>query len=360
MTRTTRLAVMGAGLIGKRHAHHVLSEPEATLCAIVDPSPTGKQLAADVGVHWYPSFRDMIVSDRPDGVIVATPNQAHVQNGMEAIEAGIPALIEKPIADDITSGEALISAAEAKGVPILTGHHRRHNPMIQKAKAILDAGTLGTVLVVNAMFWVFKPNDYFDVDWRREKGAGPVFLNLIHDVDNMRYLFGEIAAVQARESNVVRGHAVEETCVILFEFENGVLATASVSDSVVAPWSWEMTTAENPAYPRTGEACYLIGGTHGSLTVPALDIWTNTDERSWLNPIDKVRITVDREDPLMLQIRHFCKVIRGEEEPIVSGREGLKTLKVIDAVKRSSATGERVVLSVTLQERTAHVPHFPT
>lgn len=345
MARATRLAVMGAGLIGKRHVQHVLSEPEATLCAIVDPSLTGKQLAAEVGVPWYPSFRDMIASDRPDGVIVATPNQVHVQNGMEAVEAGIPALIEKPIADDIASGEALISAAEAKGVPILTGHHRRHNPMIQKAKAVLDAGTLGTVLVVNVMFWAFKPDDYFDVGWRREKGAGPVFLNLIHDVDTMRYLFGEIAAVQARESNAVRGNAVEETCVILFEFENGILATASVSDSVVAPWSWEMTTGENPAYPRTEEACYVIGGTYGSLTVPALDIWTNADERSWLRPIDKERIAVDHEDPLTLQIRQFCKVIRGEEEPLVSGREGLNTLKVIDAVKRSATAGERVVLS---------------
>jgi predicted dehydrogenase len=336
---------MGAGLIGKRHVQHVLSEPQALLCAIVDPSPIGKELAAEVGVPWYPSFGDMIASDRPDGVIVATPNQAHVQNGMEAVEAGIPALIEKPIADDITSGEALLSAAEAKGVPILTGHHRRHNPMIQKAKAILDAGTLGAVLVVNVMFWVFKPDDYFDVGWRREKGAGPVFLNLIHDVDTMRYLFGEIAAVQARESNAMRGNAVEETCVILFEFENGILATASVSDSVVAPWSWEMTTGENPAYPRTEEPCYVIGGTHGSLTVPGLDIWTNMGERSWLSPIKKARIAVDHDDPLTLQIRQFCKVIRREEEPLVSGREGLKTLKVIDAVKRSAATGERVLLT---------------
>lgn len=335
---------MGAGLIGKRHVQYVLSEPAATLSAIVDPSSVGKQLAAEVGVAWYPSFRDMTAAERPDGVIVATPNQVHVQNGLDAVEAGVPALIEKPIADDIASGEALVSAAEAKGVPILTGHHRRHNPMIQKAKAIVDSGRLGKVLVVNAMFWLFKPDDYFDIGWRREKGAGPVFLNLIHDVDNMRYLFGEIAAVQARESNVVRGNAVEETCVILFEFENGILATASVSDSVVAPWSWEMTTGENSAYPRTQEACYLIGGTQGSLTVPSLEIWTHPAERSWLNPIEKVRIAFDREDPLGLQIRHFCNVIRGEEEPLVSGREGLSTLKVIDAVKRSALTGKRIAI----------------
>jgi predicted dehydrogenase len=162
----------------------------------------------------------MIAVQRPDGVIIATPNQVHVSNGMEAVEAGIPALIEKPVADDIAAGEKLIETAEAKGVPLLTGHHRRHNPMMQRAKQIIESGRLGRILVVNAMFWLFKPDDYFDMPWRRERGAGPVFLNLIHDIDNLRYLFGDIAAVEARESNAMRGNAVEETAVLLIEFKN--------------------------------------------------------------------------------------------------------------------------------------------
>lgn len=344
MTATVRLAVLGAGLIGKRHIQHVLDEPKAVLSAVVDPTPTGRKIAADAGVKWFASFADMASRDRPDGIIVATPNQVHVQNGLEAIEAGIPALIEKPIADDISSGERLIAAAKAKGVPILTGHHRRHNPMIQKAKEIIDSGRLGRVLVVNAMFWLFKPDDYFDIAWRRQAGAGPVFLNLIHDVDNLRYLFGEVAAVQARESNGVRRNAVEETAVILLEFASGILATASVSDAVVAPWSWEMTTGENPVYPKADEACYVVGGTHGSLSIPSLEVWQNPGVRSWLNPFERQRVSFEDKDPLALQIQQFCKVIRGEEQPLVSGHEGLQTLKVIDAVKRSAAAGERVIL----------------
>ncbi|NRP74578.1 1,5-anhydro-D-fructose reductase [Ensifer psoraleae] len=345
MTQRVKLAVLGAGLIGKRHIQHVLTEPSAQLSAVVDPTPVGETIAREAGVKWFTSFAQMIAADRPDGIIVATPNQAHVQNGLEAVEAGVPALIEKPIADDIISGEKLIAAAEAKGVPLLTGHHRRHNPVMQKAKEIIESGKLGRVLVVNAMFWLFKPDDYFDISWRRERGAGPVFLNLIHDVDNLRYLFGDVAAVQARESNAVRGNAVEETAVILIEFKNGVLGTATVSDSVVAPWSWEMTTGENPAYPRTEQSCYMIGGTHGSLAVPSLEVWRNPGKRSWWEPLDQKRIEVDDEDPLVLQIRQFCKVIRRAEPPLVSGREGLETLRVIDAVKRSAATGERIELN---------------
>lgn len=344
MERKVRLAVLGAGLIGKRHIQHVLAEPQAELLAVVDPTPLGQQIAQESGVKWFPSFAVMMETDRPDGIIVATPNQVHVANGLEAVDAGVPALIEKPIADDIAAGEKLIGAAEAAGVPILVGHHRRHNPMIQKAKEIIDSGELGRVLVANAMFWLFKPDDYFDIGWRLQAGAGPVFLNLIHDVDNLRYLFGDIVAVQARESNAVRGNVVEETSVILMEFASGLLATASVSDSVVAPWSWEMTTGENPVYPKTEEACYVIGGTHGSLTIPALDVWKNGIKRSWWEPFEKRRVAVQDEDPLVLQIRQFCKVIRGEEAPLVSGREGLNTLKVIMAIKQSAASGERIVL----------------
>lgn len=345
MTQRVKLAVVGAGLIGKRHIQHVLAEPSAQLSAVIDPTPVGETIAKEASVKWFPSFADMIAADRPDGIIVATPNPAHVQNGLEAVEAGIPALIEKPIADDIKSGEKLIAAAEAKGVPLLTGHHRRHNPVMHKAKEIIESGKLGRVLVVNAMFWLFKPDDYFDISWRRERGAGPVFLNLIHDVDNLRYLFGDVAAVQARESNAVRGNAVEETAVILIEFKNGVLGTATVSDTVVAPWSWEMTSGENPAYPKTEQSCYMIGGTHGSLAVPSLEVWRNPGNRSWWEPFDQTRIEVDDEDPLVLQIRQFCKVIRRDEPPLVSGREGLETLRVVDAVKRSAATGERIELN---------------
>ncbi|RUM24191.1 gfo/Idh/MocA family oxidoreductase [Rhizobium vallis] len=344
MANRVKLAVLGAGLIGKRHVKHVMKEPAAELMAVVDPSPVGQAIASEAGVRWFPSFADMTMSERPDGVIIATPNQVHVQNGLEAVAAGVPALVEKPIADDIAAGEKLVQMAEAKGVALLTGHHRRHNPMMQKAKEIIDSGTLGRILIVNAMFWLFKPDEYFDIPWRRERGAGPVFLNLIHDIDNLRFLCGDISAVQARESNAVRRNAVEETAVILIEFKNGVLGTASVADSVVAPWSWEMTTGENPAYPKTEETCYMIGGTHGSLAVPSLEIWSNAEKRSWTEAFERDRAPFENEDPLVMQIRQFCSVIRGEEAPLVSGREGLETLKVIEAVKRSAATGGRVVL----------------
>ena len=340
-----KLAVMGAGLIGRRHAEHVAREPGAVLSAIVDPSEVGRDLAERLGTRWHRSLADLVAADRPEGVIIATPNQLHVANGCEAIEAGIPAIVEKPLADDLAGAARLVATADRAGVPLLTGHHRRYNPMIAKAKEIVESGRLGRVLTVHGQFWLMKPDDYFDVGWRREEGAGPILLNLIHDVDLFRYLCGEVVSVQALSSNAVRGHAVEETAVILLRFASGALATVNVSDTVVAPWSWELTTGENPAYPQQDQSCYQIGGTHGSLTIPQLEIWSNRDKRSWWEPLSRERIPFIPEDPLARQIRHFCDVIRNGVAPIASGCEGLATLTVIDAVKRAARSGETVVLT---------------
>jgi predicted dehydrogenase len=342
MSEPVRLAVLGAGLIGKRHIQHIKAEPEAELFAIVDPFPEAKSLALEMNVRWLPSFATLADQEKPDGVIVATPNQVHVANGLECIDAGVPTLVEKPIADDVASATKLVEAAEAANVPLLVGHHRRYNPLMRKAKGAIESGQLGRVLAAHSFFWLYKPDDYFEFQWRREKGAGPVFLNLIHDVDNLRYLLGNVVSVQAYESNAFRSNPVEETAAILLRFESGILATISVSDAIVAPWSWELTSGENPIYPRTEESCYLIGGTHGSLSIPHLDFWHNQDKRSWWEPIHRERLPVEMHDPLALQIRHFCRVIRHEEQPFVTGREGLDTLKVIIAVKEAAATGQLV------------------
>lgn len=340
-----RLAVMGVGLIGRRHVEHVLSQPEAELTAIVDPNPAARDFAKGLEVAWFPDIAAMLGDRRPEGVIIATPNQAHVENGLACVAAGLPALVEKPIADDVAGAVRLVEAAEHAGIPLLVGHHRRHNPMVHRAREAIASGRLGQIVSVHGSCWFYKPDEYFEVSWRREAGAGPVFLNLIHDIDLLRHLCGDIASVQAIESNALRRNAVEETAVILLRFQSGALGTVNVSDTIVAPWSWEFTSGENPAYTRTPEFCYMIGGTRGSLTIPTLDLWQHQTRPSWWEPIAFERLSVDEEDPLGRQVRNLCRVIRGTERPVVSAREGLETLRVVAAVKEAAATGRSVVIA---------------
>lgn len=339
---TVRIAIAGAGLIGRRHADAVAVAKGVELAGIADPGNVGGEVARQHGVRHFRSLTEMIEDDRPDGVILATPNQLHLANALECVNAGIPALIEKPLATDLASAERIVEAGKAANVTLLTGHHRRHNPLIARAKSVIENGDLGQITAVQGTTWFYKPDDYFDVDWRRKKGAGPVYLNLSHDIDLMRHLCGEIVNVYAVETNAVRGNEVEETAAIVLTFANGALGTVNVSDTIVAPWSWELTARENAMYPATAEACYLIGGTHGSLSLPNLSVWSNPARRSWWEPISATKLIFDFEDPLVRQARQFAAVIRGAELPLVTAEEGLKNQRVIEAIKVAAKTGTPV------------------
>lgn len=340
MGSDARIAVVGAGLIGRRHAEAVQAAKGVELACIVDPAPAAQSYAVELDVAWLPDIAALVDRSGVDGVILSTPNTMHADGALACIGAGLPVLIEKPLTTDLESARMVISAAEAATIPIATGHHRRHNPLIVRAKRLMDEGGLGQIASVHGMVWFMKPDEYFDVEWRRRKGAGPVYINLIHDIDLLQFFCGPIASVHAAESSSIRGHEVEDTAAILLRFENGLLGTINVCDCAVAPWSWELTARENPSYPATGEDCYWIGGTHGSLSLPSLTLWTNPEKRSWWEPISGTKMPFDFSDPLILQAEQFGRVIRREEEPIVSGRDGLAALAVIEAVKSSARTGQ--------------------
>ncbi|MGI9367069.1 MAG: Gfo/Idh/MocA family protein [Rhizobiaceae bacterium] len=334
-----RIAVVGAGLIGRKHIEVV--NRRANLCAIIDPDPDAEQLAARLGAYWFGELGEYLKYQKPDGAIIASPNALHRSHGTSCLEAGVPTLIEKPLADTQSNARALAQLAEKAKVPILVGHHRRHSPLVQTAKAAIDDGKLGQIATVNAQFWLYKPDDYFNATWRTQKGAGPIYINLIHDIDLLRHFCGEIIAVQAMESSAIRHHSVEDTAAVLLEFESGILGTVSISDTVVAPWSWELTAGENPAYPKTPMACYTIGGTQASLSVPDLRMWEHTGEKSWWAPIEDRKLTYAAADPIEMQFKHFLKLIDGEVSPLVSAREGMKNIQVLDAIKQAALLGQK-------------------
>ena len=344
MSMPVSIALLGAGLIGRRHAELILAEPEARLHAIVDPSEGGRAYAEAKGLRWFPTPEAMLAAGKPDGVLVATPNALHVEHGLLAISAGLPVLVEKPLAADLAGARQLVQAAAKAGLPLLTGHHRRHNPLIARAKAMIEAGRLGRIVSVHGFFWLLKPDSYFDVEWRRQPGAGPVLINLSHDIDLLRHLCGEIVEVRAMQNNAVRGFPVDETSVVLLRFASGALGTVNISDTITAPWSWEQGAAENPVYPPARQNCYFIGGTEASLAIPRLELWRNEGRRGWWEPLVAEQHVAPPADPLPLQIRQFVRVIRGVEEPLVPGLEGMRTMAVIDAVRRAAASGEAVRL----------------
>jgi predicted dehydrogenase len=332
-------------LVGKRHAEAIHRLKHVDLVGIVDPSDAGRNYAADWGLPWFASLTEMFAKERPDGVILATPTPLHVEQGLQCVAEGYPTLVEKPVSTSAAEARILVEAAEKAKVPLLVGHHRRHNPLIQKAREVIDAGEIGQIRSVHANCWFYKPDYYFDeAPWRKRKGAGPISVNLVHDVDLIRYLCGEVVSVQAQAAPSTRGFENEDVAAAVLRFESGAIGTVTVSDSVVSPWSWELTSREYPIFPPTAQSCYLLGGSHGSLSVPDLTLWSNKGTRDWWKPISATTLPREASNPLVSQIAHFAAVIAGKEAPLVSGLEGLKTLQVIDAIQSAAKSGETVFL----------------
>ena len=348
MTKT-RIAVVGAGMIGQAHMDVAQASPTCLLSAIVDPSPAAVAVAAKAGVLLYASIDELLAQDRTDGLILATPNQLHVPQALQCIAAGLPILLEKPIATTVAEGERLVRQVEATGAKVLIGHHRAHSPIMAKAKEVVDSGQLGKLVAVMGSATFFKPEQYYlDGPWRREIGGGPILINMIHEVHNLRMLCGDIVAVQAFSSNATRGFAVEDTVAINLRFASGVLGTFLLSDTAACPRSWEQTSQENKAYATYGdEDCYVITGTNGALSVPTMRLKTypRPEDRSWWKEFEVGVAGMVRDDPLKRQIEHFGAVVRGEAEPLVSARDGLLNLRITEAIAVAASTGRVIEIS---------------
>ncbi|SCK16226.1 Predicted dehydrogenase [Variovorax sp. HW608] len=341
-----RIAVAGAGYIGQAHMGVALRSASCALSAIVDPAPAAQAIASRAGVPLYRSLDELFERDRPDGVILATPNQLHVEHAMCCIAAGMPALLEKPIAPTVKEAKALVRAVDEARAKVLIGHHRAHSPIMARARQVIDEGRLGALVAVVGSALFFKPDQYFaDAPWRREPGGGPILLNMIHEVHNLRMLCGDIVAVQAFSSNATRRFPVEDTVAVNLRFASGALATFMLSDTAASARSWEQTSQENKAYAAyPDEDCYLIAGTFGSLSIPTMRLKTygEAGERSWWKPFDVSVFEIERDDPLARQIEHFVQVIRGEAMPLVSARDGLQNLLVTEAIVEAARSGSIV------------------
>lgn len=338
------IAVVGTGLFGRKHIETMKQEPACNLVAIADPTPEAEAYSRELGIPCFKDYCEMLDEARPQAAIIATPNVLHVPVGVACAERGIHMLVEKPIADTVEAAMQLTESAERAGVVLLVGHHRRHNPIIEKAREVVQSGRLGRITSISAQWMLLKAREYFDAVHRRSPGAGPVLTNAVHDIDDLRFICGDVIAVHAMTSNAVRQYPVEDTAVIALRFASGALGTLTVSDTSVSPWSWELSSGENPFYPRNDENCYLISGTEGALTLPKLELWRYRAEPGWGSPLQYERLVIETTDPLVRQIRHFCAAVRGEVEPKITGRDAVRTLLAVQAVFEAARTGHTIEL----------------
>lgn len=342
-----RIAVLGLNH-GYTFAIEALKMKGLTLVAVAGNDQLAVNRSKELGVTLYQDYKQLIDENELDGVIITLPNHLHKEAVFYCADRGVHCLVEKPIADEIEQGEEMVSYCQEKQVKLLVGHHRRFSSQIKQLKTLLDEGIIGDLIGVNMMWVLAKDRPYFEAEWRINAGGGPLLINGIHDIDNLRYVTGlDIESVYAIGKNNIRGNKVEDSVSAVLEASNGATINYYLSDGIPSPWSYEFNLKENAKYHFYDEDCYYFFGTKGSLAFPSFRIFTYADDAyGWEHPLEKSNFsTMEKLDPIVAELTHFIKVLKGVEDPLVTGEEGVKTLEVLEAMRRSMVEKRRVELN---------------
>ncbi|WEJ96552.1 oxidoreductase [Yamadazyma tenuis] len=351
------IVVVGAGLIGPRHAQHVNDNDSTMLFAIIDLNPSTKVVAQNLNTNYFSSIEEMIEYctmnglKLPDGAIICTPNHTHVPVAAKLASFGINLLVEKPVSPTAEESKALKIYSNFKKVKVLVGHHRRFNPFIIATKKNLYK--IGSVVAIQGTWALKKHEDYFKTSpWRTnsETGGGTLLINLVHDLDLLQYLFGPIYQVYAESLPKKRGYEkVDEGAALTLRFKSGACGTFICSDNVPSPFNFESSTGENPTVPLHDNlhGLYRIFGSNGTLSIPDFNLYQNHPELSesntWLNEIRSKRIVdpkvLMKQKPFDSQLNHFVNIINDNHIPNCNIDDGISALLVIQSVQKSLQTG---------------------
>jgi predicted dehydrogenase len=353
-----RIGIIGGGFMGRRHAECMALVPELRVGAVADPK--SKALATELGCPHFETDGELYKSRLVDAVIIANPNGEHVPTALRANAAGMPCLVEKPVATTLQELAPLIAVSESGSSPILVGHHRRHHPSVAVARRMVAEGALGRLVAVTGIWASRKSDAYFEQEWRRKAGGGVIMINAVHDLDLLRHICGEIVRVKALMGRAVRGFEIADTAVVAFAFEGGALGTYMCSDAAVSPWSWDLGTQDEPAFPYNPESfSYMIAGTAASLTMPQMSRHYYSGPSDWNHPIQKGFVEIEDGDSYTRQLRHFVGVIRGTASPLVTVSDAARTIALLDAIQASAQDGSEVEVNLrnaTPREVTARAP----
>ncbi len=306
---------------------------------------------------WFASHRELLASGEVDAVIIANPNTDHVASAIDALEAGVAVLLEKPVATSYPEGLALVDAVERTSGRLLVGHHRRHHPTVAAAREALSTGQLGRLVAVSGIWAARKHDDYFDDDWHRSAGAGVMLINLIHDVDLLRYLIGEPTLVHAVVSNQARGLEVEDTVALTLTFDGGVIGSFLATDAGASPWGWDHATIDSDDLPYVPNgSAYFLTGTRGALEMPTLTWYSYPAHREaeWRTPMIRQFLPRRSGNSYDHQLRHFVEVVRGTTTPLVSAEDAVRSLAVIEAARGSAELNTAVAVQDYIDGLMAH------
>ncbi len=336
---TIHVGVIGAGNISDTHARALRGMPAVEIAAIFAPvRERAEQFAARHGGAAFDSLERMLAHRPLDMVVAGTPSGLHAEHGMAAAAHGLHLLVEKPIDVTTARADALIQAAAKAGVTLGVIFQDRLKPDVQRLKALVDGGRLGSPILANARVKWYRPPSYYSGSrWRGTRaldGGGALINQGIHTVDLLLWLFGPVKRVFAKTAAALHPIEVEDTAVAVLEFANGALGTLEAATSAYPGYSRQVElTGSNGTVKLDGDALVVVD------LKDARD-----DERP--SPSEVARgVTVSAASPVVADtadhVRVFDDFIRAvaeERAPCCDGVGGRQSVRLVEAMYESSRT----------------------
>lgn len=314
-----RMAVIGCGRVAVSHLQACQSVPQVELVAVVDINPEVAASVADMFrcPTYYTSHADLLRQKTLDAAIVCTPPASHAPIVLDLMAQGVNVLCEKPFTTTLRDAERMAEAADSNGVLLMMASKFRFVEDVIKARDIIASGILGDIVLYENVFCsrVNMRGRWNSV--REIAGGGVLIDNGSHAVDVARYLIGPIVAVQAQHGKQVQPIEVEDTSSFYFRTSSGVLGVVDLS------WSIHKET----------DVYIAIYGTEGTLTVG----WKESRYRQ-SEKLDWVRFGkgYDKQEAFTRQLQHFVNCLLGKEKPLMTTRDAVESVRVIEAAYRSA------------------------
>ncbi|MEA2090671.1 MAG: Gfo/Idh/MocA family oxidoreductase [Thermoproteota archaeon] len=314
------VAVIGVGFWGRNHVRVFKELPETELIAVCDVNKERVfSLAEKFEVEAYTDSRELLKRKGVDAVSVCTWTTAHAEEAIRALKAGKHVLVEKPLSSTIPEAKRIVKLAKRKERHLMVGFIERFNPGVQRVKKAVDKGEIGVPVSATVRRVSEWPERIGDV--------GVVKDYAIHDIDIMRYIFGEDPAAVYAKAGRLRHKKFEDYVQIMLTFEKD--KTAFLESNWLTPYKVRKLIVT------------------GSKAIISLDFITQEIT------IDSSKQTLmpryPWKEPLKLELQHFANSIIRNKEPRVTGVDGLKALIITEAVLQSAEKNETVKLKQKLR-----------
>ncbi|WP_028547289.1 Gfo/Idh/MocA family protein [Paenibacillus sp. UNC451MF] len=322
-----KAVVLGCGIMGRTHARNWSSVPGVQLAAVCDiDKELADKVAGSNGTKSYTSFEDMLAAEHPDIVSICVPTYLHKHFVLQAAQAGVHIVCEKPIAPSLEDAEEMIAACRLSGVRLFIAHVVRFFPSYKDLAAKVRAGVIGEPGVMHTKRIGGHPGRSKAWYYDEEKSGGVILDLLIHDIDYMRSVFGEIDSVFAMK----RTSEALDYALVTLRFKNGAIA------NLEGHWG----------YPGPFTTAVEFAGTKGVLRFHSDDAVSLKIQTSRQPSEERPRVAVPKSpayhDPYYYELEHFAECILKGTEPIVSTEDAYKAMEIAFAAIASAQSGQPI------------------